>query len=60
MGARVGVGPAGVFVAGMISPGWIGAGVKGLPVTGANGSYVGYGVIEAGEQEESARVISNQ
>ena len=37
-GARVGVGPVGVFVSTMITPGWIGAGVKAWPVTGAKGS----------------------
>jgi hypothetical protein len=40
-GARVGVGPEGVFVGWMISPGWGGAGVTACPVTGAKGSYVG-------------------
>lgn len=59
-GARVGVGPAGVFVSWVITPGWIGAGVNACSVTGAKGSYVGYGVMAGGEQDARARVINKQ
>jgi hypothetical protein len=60
IGARVGVGPVGIFEAAMISPGWMGRGVETAPLTGAKGSYVGKAVAEAGVQEETEKVIIKQ
>ena len=62
IGARVGVGPVGVFVVAMTAPDWIGEGTTAVPFTGAKGSYVGYAIDGAlvqdeNKQEKSSKII---